>query len=244
MPSSSFTAWLKRTAWRVSPMNLLEKFENRRFDARHGTDTLADVRLQGLAITSPNRQRGNRYHPTPPRALKRVLTRLRIRPADYSFVDIGSGKGRTLLVASELGFRRVIGVEFAAELHGIAQANVSTYLARRNGAVGSPIECIHADATEFQLPEGNLVLYFFQPFDAVVLRQVLANVRRSAEAQPAARLLVVFFYLADQGPAFDDVGGFMPLFSWQMFDVFECRPTAVADLRLHPGESGRRTHPL
>ncbi len=221
MPPASLIDRLKRHAWRFSPLNLLEKFENRRFDARHGTDTLTDVGLQGLSIAGENRRHGNRYHPTPPRALKQVLARLGISPADYSFVDIGSGKGRTLLVASTLGFRRVIGVEFAAELHAIAQANIQVWQARQGTAA---IEAVHADATAYALPEGNLVLYFFQPFDAVVLRQVLARVRQAAEAQPRARLLVVFLYLHDQGAAFDDVGGFVPLFSWRRFDVFECQP--------------------
>ena len=213
-------AW--HNAWRFSPMNLLEKWENRRFDTRHGTDTLADVRLQGLSISSANRQRGNRYHPTPPRALRTVLKRLAINPADFTFVDIGSGKGRTLLVTSELGFKRVIGVEFAEELHRVAQANIQAY-ARRGGTRTGVIEPVLADATQYTLPDGHLVLYFFQPFDAVVLRQVLANVRQAAQSRQAA-VWVVFLYLADQRPAFDDVGGFTHAFSWRMFDVFACQP--------------------
>lgn len=221
MPASPLP-WLKRNAWRFSPMNLLEKWENRRFDARHGTDTLADVRLQGLSIASDNRRRGNRYHPTPPRSLRHVLARLGIRPADYTFVDIGSGKGRTLLVASGLGFQRVIGVEFAEELHRVAQANVQAY-ARHGGTRADRIELVLADATQYALPDGHLVLYFFQPFDAVVLRQVLANVRRAAQARTGT-VWVVFLYLADQGAAFDDVGGFTHVFSWRRFDVFACQP--------------------
>ena len=211
------TGWLRRNAWRFSPQNLLEKLENRRFDARHGTDTLTDMRLQGLSIDGPNRQHGSRYHPTPPRALRHVLARLAIDTAQYSFVDIGSGKGRTLLVASGLGFRRVVGVEFAEELHRVAQTNVQAWQARHPG---SRIESVKADATQYALPDGPLVLYFFKPFDAVVLRQVLANVRQSVEAQPR-RVIVVFLYLEDERVAFDEVGGFVPLFSWRRFDVFE-----------------------
>lgn len=212
--------WLKRQVWRFSPHNLLEKLENRRFDARHGTDTLADVRLQGLSIDGPNRERGHRYHPTPPRSLRQVLTRLAIAPADTTFVDIGSGKGRTLLVAAGLPFKRIVGVEFAEELHRIAQDNIQAFLARYPGA---RIESVNADATKYALPDGPLVLYFFKPFDTVVLRQVLANVRRCVEQQPR-RVIVVFLYLEEERAAFDEVGGFVPLFSWRRFDVFECRP--------------------
>jgi hypothetical protein len=37
--------------------------------------------------------------------------------AQYTFVDVGSGKGRMLFVAAEYRFRKVIGVEFATDLH-------------------------------------------------------------------------------------------------------------------------------
>lgn len=217
-------AWLARQATRFSPMNLLEKWENRRFDARHGTETLADVRLQGLAIDSPNRQLGNRYHPTPPRALRSVLARLAIDPADYSFVDIGSGKGRVLLVASAFPFKRIVGVEFAEELHRVAQSNIAAFLGRERGPVRhGPIESVLADATQYALPAGNLVLYFFQPFHGGVLREVLRNVRRAIDAA-GARVWIVFFYLDNQRAVFDEVGGFEHRFAWRMFDVFESRP--------------------
>src|SRR5215469_11495850 len=40
--------------------------------------------------------------------------------ANYTFIDIGSGKGRMLFVAAEYPFEKVIGVEFAVDLHEIA----------------------------------------------------------------------------------------------------------------------------
>ena len=223
MPASPLP-WLKRNAWRFSPLNLLEKWENRRFDARHGTETLADAQLGDLSISSPNRKRAHRYTPTPPRALRQVLARLAIDPADYSFIDIGSGKGRTLLVASGLGFRRLVGVEFAEELHRAAQANIQSFLAHpRGGARHGPVEAVLADATQYALPEGNLVLYFFRPFHGPILREVLANVRRTVQARPA-RVWVVYLHLEDQRTDFDAVGGFEHRFAWRSFDVFECLP--------------------
>jgi hypothetical protein len=45
----------------------------------------------------------------------------------YTFIDMGSGKGRMLLLAAEPPFRRIIGVEFASDLDALARSNVKTY---------------------------------------------------------------------------------------------------------------------
>lgn len=219
--------WLRRNAWRFSPISLLEKRENRRFDLRHGTDTLTDVRLQGLDIASPNRQRGNRYHPTPPRALRQLLARLRIDATQFSFVDIGSGKGRVLLVASDLPFKRVVGVEFAEELHRIAQDNIARYVGGGGSHDGADarVVSVKADATAYAFPDGALLLYLFKPFHAGVLREVLANVCQAA-ATRAEPVLVAYLYLEDERAVFDEFGCFEPLFSWRRFDVFACQPAA------------------
>ena len=46
---------------------------------------------------------------------------------DYTLVDFGSVEGRVLLIASEVPFRRVIGVEFSPDLHSVAAANIAKY---------------------------------------------------------------------------------------------------------------------
>jgi hypothetical protein len=47
--------------------------------------------------------------------LRETLAALPIAYDKFAFVDCGSGKGRTLLIASEFPFKFIIGVEFAAE---------------------------------------------------------------------------------------------------------------------------------
>ena len=46
---------------------------------------------------------------------------------DYIFIDVGAGKGRGLLVASEYSFRKVIGIELNAEMAAIARQNVERW---------------------------------------------------------------------------------------------------------------------
>jgi hypothetical protein len=207
--------WVGRNHWRISPMNLYEKFEKHRFDRRHGVDTQLDVNLSDLSIASPNRHRGSRYHATPPVSFKRILKRLKVDLADYTFVDFGSGKGRTLLLASDFPFKRIIGVEFGEELHRHAVNNIQRYKAKHN----SQIESIHVDATQFVLPDGPLILYFFHPFDGIVLRQVLANIRRATSVSDR-KIFIVYLYLENED-VLKESGQFVHVFRWHRFDVFE-----------------------
>jgi hypothetical protein len=53
---------------------------------------------------------------------------------DFTFIDLGSGKGRVLLMAAAYGFKRIIGVEFMPELHRVAEENIRKYTEHRTEA--------------------------------------------------------------------------------------------------------------
>ena len=92
------------------------------FDDEMGVSTAGIVRLESLSVPSETRQLGVRYQPSDPETLRRTIAELPIRYEEFVFVDFGSGKGRALLVASEFPFERIVGIEFAEELHEIARA--------------------------------------------------------------------------------------------------------------------------
>lgn len=212
--------WVGRNHWRFSPMNLYEKFERNRFDRIHGVDTQLDVQLIDLSIDSPNRHRGRKYHATPPFSFKRVLKKLKVDLTDYTFIDFGSGKGRTLLLASDFPFKSIIGVEFGEELHRHAVSNILRYKPKH----AAQIESIHLDATQFLIPDGPLVFYFFDPFDAFVLRQVLDNIRRAAAASKR-KIFIVYLYLQNESEnVIKECGQFVPVFRWHRFDTYQWKP--------------------
>jgi predicted RNA methylase len=146
-------------------------------DREHGTDTSASVRLHGLDIASSNYRYAVYYHPTRLRILREIFDNLPIRHEDYTFIDIGSGKGLVLLTAATHPFRRVIGVEFARELHEIAERNFEMY---PKELLKAPIELVLADAIEFEPPPGNLVLFMFEPFERSLSRRFIERVERFA----------------------------------------------------------------
>ena len=101
---------------------------------------------------------------------------------DFTFIDLGSGKGRVLLMASDYPFKRIIGVEFMPELHRAAQKNIADYSNDRQRC--RQIESLCMDARDFQFPAEPLVVYLFNPFSEAAFAQVLENLRCSVEQSP------------------------------------------------------------
>ena len=109
----------------------------------------------------------------------------------YTFIDVGSGKGRVLFVAAEYPFRKVMGVEFSNTLHDDAVANLKRYRFPRRRC--ADIEPVHADAREFEFPNDNLVIYLFNPFGQEVMERMLENLERSLERHPRHVIVVMLW---------------------------------------------------
>jgi SAM-dependent methyltransferase len=93
---------------------------------------------------------------------------------NYSFVDLGCGKGRAILMASEFGFREVVGVELHASLVTIAEANIRAWTAA--GRAVCPVRIVCQEATEFVFSEGACLLYLFNPFAAPVMKRLIERI--------------------------------------------------------------------
>lgn len=141
------------------------------FDLKNGTDTSGIEPLWKFSISSPNAKFGGRYHASEEWELTGALNLLHEDFKYFTFVDLGCGKGRSLLIAARMGFRKVIGAEFAPELAAIARRNIQ--IARTTN-----VSIVDADAAEFALPEGNLVVFLFNPFSSAVVQRVAVNLAR------------------------------------------------------------------
>lgn len=123
------------------------------------------------------------YQPTDPTAFRAMMDLLPISaPEEFTFIDLGSGKGRTLLLASEYAFRRIIGVELLPELHGTAVENIRAYCEANHPA--SEIESVLRDACDFEFPATPLVVYLFHPLPTAGLERVIRNLDESLAQSP------------------------------------------------------------
>jgi len=122
--------------------------------------------------------------------LEALLQQSHLHFDDFVFIDLGSGKGRTLLMASDYPFRSILGVELLSALHQSAQENLSKY--RGESQKCFALESICADATQFPFPDEPIVLYLFNPFPESGLRRMIANLERSLKAHP--RVVYVLYH--------------------------------------------------
>lgn len=165
----------------VTIKGILSKIGDRVFDLRYGTNTAQEVLLRDLAIESANKDHGINYMPTHARPLQQLLREVQL-PKDGTFVDLGCGKGKTLLIAAKWGFRKVVGVEFSPELCAAARKNVAVFQSRV--PLQAEFEVVEADAAKYQITPDQTVFFLFNPFDAPVMRQVLHNIARSVRESP------------------------------------------------------------
>lgn len=119
------------------------------------------------------------YQATDPALFREMMDNLPIDFREYTFVDLGSGKGRTLLMASEYPFQRIVGVEILPELDRAARENIREFKGPAQQC--AQIESICADACEFVLPEEPSVLYLFNPLPEAALREAIRRLEQSAQ---------------------------------------------------------------
>jgi SAM-dependent methyltransferase len=180
---------LRRTATelaRYRPSQLHDRrvraLKEARFDSEFAGVTGGDARLSRLSIASANRRFGVDYRGVDPEEFARGFSQLAIRHEEFTFIDLGSGKGRALLLAAKFPFRRLIGVEFARELHEIAAANVLHY---RNPDGKQPQFQLHCmDATEFDFPREPSVVFLYNPFGPEVIARIAQRLLDSYAADP------------------------------------------------------------
>jgi len=166
-----------------TPSRLRQRFGDADYDWDYRVNTTSGAvawrdRLLGV-LYSP-------YQPTEPALFHEILSELseqtKLNFADFTFLDLGSGKGRTILMASDYPFRRIIGVELLPALNRIAQENLSRYKAESQKCF--ELESVCSDGSTFPLPNGPLVIYLFNPFSESVLSRALENIAQNLRNNP------------------------------------------------------------
>jgi SAM-dependent methyltransferase len=153
------------------------------FDAAHGTDTAAVLvgRELGAAAT-----RGGHlvihYETTSEGAIRLPLDGLGDGLAGSTFVDLGCGKGKPLLVAASYPFRRLVGVDISPVCISVARRNVARY--GPEPIDPARVELLVADAQDFSFPPVPLVVYLYNPFPGAVLERVVAGLEASLRERP------------------------------------------------------------
>jgi SAM-dependent methyltransferase len=181
------------------------------FDRAHQVDTSGLFYADRLPTGHPHDRYSEGYYATAPSLFSGALAQWQatlpaaevsrppaLRIEDYTFVDLGCGKGRVLLMASMYPFRAVRGIELNAKLMRVARRNLRQWQRSANPACrdvdvlpgdvlgqrrDSALDSI-LDTTPDAAP---VVLFLFNSFSAEVLEPLLhrlANAARPPRQMP------------------------------------------------------------
>jgi len=153
----------------------------------------------------PSLEHATHYEPTPVAQAEALLAASPLRPEDATFIDLGAGMGRVVLLAARRPFRAVIGVEISPALVEIARENLAS--ARDPLRIVRDVKMVRADAAGYVFPRGHLVVYLYNPFRAPLLDTVLANLASRGER----REVIVLYHTPVERATLDTNAAFEPL---------------------------------
>lgn len=203
---------------------------------RHPFDAEFGVRTSGL-VAGRNLKSGHRhdrhataYYGVAPSVFRALVKRWQRSRSDgaleeVSFLDVGAGMGRALLLAAELPFRRVVGVELNPTLARIAKRNLTIW--RASGRAQASMRVVCGDAVEFPLPAGPCLAFLFNPFGATVMRRLLKSWSKALNER--AEEFDLIYVNHEQEHILEQQAGFARLF---LGKVARSKADAIADHRI------------
>jgi hypothetical protein len=164
------------------------------FDRQHNVRTCGRVQFSEVKIENESPEYSLPYEPTPTVIVPTVLPKLANSFGGFAFVDLGSGKGRMVLLAAQFDFDRVIGVEFAQQLHQLAQENVDNYRGNSLRCKSLTLTCEDAKNFDFPsekcIPSQKCIIFIFNPFKRELLTHIVDRLATSHAAKPRTMYIV------------------------------------------------------
>jgi len=146
-----------------------------RGEKKYGIRTTGHDNLWG-AISAEDRTHVSIYEPLNYYTSSRLLNYL--QPADFStaFLDAGCGKGRLLAMAASYGFTEIYGIDICKKL---CDSAVQICQGIQQKTPGTSIVIEWGDARHYRIPDSVGVIFLFNPFDEVVMRDFIQRVFES-----------------------------------------------------------------
>ena len=138
-------------------LTIADGFIRHPFDLEFGVKTSGLIAGRHLGAGHRNDRHATAYYAVAPSVFHSLLARWRrccpLAPLDaYTFIDLGAGMGRAMLLAAESPFRAVLGIELHPTLARIGRRNLQRW--RTAGRALAPMRMHCRDATEFKMPVG------------------------------------------------------------------------------------------
>jgi SAM-dependent methyltransferase len=183
--------WYVATNWNIW-MAFFMVYDNIRGSLRYGTNTFIPVELKDLTITNGDRKKASRYEAVSFYMLEKLLSAFQKVSGLKSIIDLGSGKGRVLMVAPHFGFTNITGIDFAKELCEQATANMKE---KEKQFPGIRWNIINENVEHYEIRNEDSVFFMFNPFTEVVLKNFLEKLDQSCHQFPRS---IYFLYASPQ----------------------------------------------
>ncbi len=171
---------------------IISKYEfhqNLRFDAENGVETSKHEMIYAGEVKTENWAYSYNYEPVATKLFHESMSKIDTDLGQFIFLDLGSGKGKALMLAAEYPFRKIIGVEFSSQLHNIAKENITKFKIKNS----NNFQLIHEDASIYRFPQENIILFLYNPFDGIVLEQVLKKIENHI-TRTSKDIYIVYHY--------------------------------------------------
>jgi SAM-dependent methyltransferase len=220
----------KRKRRRLPGLTVAEGYTLHPFDMQYGVRTSGLIPGRHLGLGHKHDRHNTAYYGVAPSVFQGLIVRWRrsrpVAPIDaFTFIDFGAGMGRAVMLAAELPFRDVVGVEINPILARIARKNLAVWRASGRACGPMRIEC--RDALEFRFPAGPCVAFLFNPFGAPVMRHLLKQVAETFAGR--AGQFDLLYANNEQEAVLKRQPGFSQLYAGQ---VMRSRADAIADHRI------------
>jgi len=179
----------------------LHKYMDQRFDRQRNIETSKIVCISDLQdnIDFSAYNIDELYAGTPTHLFKGLhapAKQEKLQEATY--IDIGSGKGRMLIQAAEAGFTNICGIEISPTLANEGRENCEKAITTQN----VKWDISTKDATKITYPDGNLVIFMYNPFDQIVFDKFLDNLVANIKNSPRSVIIIYnhahYAYLLDE----------------------------------------------
>ncbi len=183
--------WYVATNWNIW-MAFFMVCDNVRGSLKYGTNTFIPVELKDLTITNGDRKKASRYEAVSFYMLEKLLSAFQKVSRMTSIIDLGSGKGRVLMVAPHFGFTDITGIDFAKEL--CQQANMNMRVKEKEFP-NIKWKVINENVENYDIGKQDCVFFMFNPFTKDVLKRFLEKLDESCHEFPRS---IYFLYANPQ----------------------------------------------
>lgn len=180
--------WYFASNWNLRLAIFLIRHEIRG-EKKYGIDTTRPAELKDLTIYNGNLKQSSRYEAVNYYILETLLQKITTVTTNRSFVDLGCGKGRAMVVAAHFGFNNIKGIDFAEEVCREATQNMEALQTKRSFRY--LVSC--SNVLDYDIQPEDAVFFMFNPFTDETITGFLDKLEDSIAEHPRD---VYFLYVS------------------------------------------------